>query len=182
MDTLREVYKYTDTLPIQLDAAELMKQARVPMYVTFNRIIETIDTANPRYRTISDLYKETTEVINEMRNDILRVFKTCGCLELEMMEGIPVNEALNDLDLMDIKDSIGCVNYLTDLAIIAYYTTRFNELDGAKKLLLDTVIYVALIALELLEDVSRSAGIGRGMSINFARRKERGRRRTEEGR
>lgn len=172
MTELKIVLDYIEGLPVKLEAGLLNNQDRITCYVMHNRLVEAIDIANPRYKTMTDLLKESIISVKEMRDDIERMVGR-RYTTLPLMDNILFSDAIVELSKATLDTYEDCTNYLTDLAISCYVSIQSNpSITEEVRLMLNTLIYISIVALNLFNKTKGLPPERKGIEISFGRKRK----------
>lgn len=173
MADLKNVLDYLRESSTTLQAGSLNQQDRFLCYVINNRISIAISLDNPMYKTMSDLMKESVISIREMREDVERMIRR-KYKDVPLMEGVTFLDAVEELGRVDLDDYQNCITYLTDLALASLVSLEYNpNMQEEVKLVFNTLIYTAVVALNLFNKVNGAAPELEGVGISFDTKQKR---------
>ena len=171
MQELASVLQHLEGKPVILQTGELAQADRTSFYVMHNRITKAIDLSNPKYKTMSDLIKESATAIREMHDD-LEILITNRYSSLVVFEDILFLDVVKELGLITLDNYEDCLDYL---AQISYYSIACfslgNDLDKQVDAMLQTIIYLAMYTYDLLLTVKGNLPITKGVGISFERKR-----------
>lgn len=172
MTELKVVLDYMEELPVRLEAGLLNNQDRTMCYVMHNRLVEAIDIDNPRYKTMTDLVKESIISVKEMRDDIERMI-TKRYSTLPFVDGYLFSDVIVELRNAPLTSYQDCVDYLRDLTLACYATLEENiNISEDTKLMLNTLIYTCIVALNLFNKTKGLPPERKGIEISFGRKRK----------
>lgn len=171
MQELEGVLSYLKERSLVLGAQGLRARDKTILFVINNRILNAISLDNPAYKTMNELLQESSVSIVEMHDDIVRLMDK-GDGELKIIDDFTFNDALEELGNTDLGEHQNCVSYLSDLAVASLAVIQCNDdLDSEALLVFESIIHIAIVALNLFNSVHGLEPVLKGVGIRFDRKR-----------
>lgn len=169
---LRDVVTYITGKGLVLNAVNLNNNDRTTCYVILNKFKKSIDLENPDYKVMADLVEEVVTNFKETRYDI-GIIISKRYSDINLIEGVPFIDVITDLKTQSLNNLDEAVTYLTDLSVASVATLNNNpQIDIEAEALFQTLIYISVIGINLLNKVLNKPELLKGVELKFGRKSE----------